>query len=854
MASNPEITDSYSQYVALEGTYDEMCTAKGELREHWTYLIEALRSLGPAEIQARRREATHLLRDDGVTYNIYGDPHGLNRPWALDLVPQLISSEEWAQIEAGLLERAELLSLLLTDIYGPRNVIKKGLVPPELVYAHRGFLRACDQDCLPKDNPLVLYAADVVRRADGAMWVLGDRTQAPSGAGYALENRTVMSRVMPSVFRESHVHRLAFFFRTLRTRLAELAPEEADDPRIVLLTPGPHNETYFEHVYLANYLGYTLVQGSDLTVRDGRVWLKSLGGLEPVDVIWRRVDGHFCDPLELRADSRLGVAGLLEMVRRGTVAVANPIGASALENPGLIPFLPRLAKHFLGHELRLPSAATWWCGQARERDHVLANLHKLVIRPIHRTLDSRLVFGAMLSQAERNALRSRIRAHPHLYIGQEQLSFSTAPVLINGSLAPRRAILRAYLAGTKDSFVVMPGGLTRVAAKPESLMVSNQLGAVSKDTWVLASEPEKRESLWPTSSMTPVDLSGRESLPSRTADDLFWMGRYAERAEQAIRLLRSVFARFNDTAQSGDPIANQCLTVLLRALTHVTVTYPGFVGERDEWELQQTQAQLQDLVLNLERPGTLASTLAAFMEAAYAVRDRVSADTWRVVNAIDEELGRLDVARLDLVGLQQALDRLITGLMALTGLTTESMARALGWHFLDCGRRIERGLQLGALARAALVPVQAKAVEGLVLESVLDAAESLVAYRRRYRSPMDMSTVLDLIMQDETNPRSLVYQITAINGHISTLPQRGRRARSRGHKLSLEASTLLALADTHELAAVPPESGVRGPLDQLLARLDHLLKEISTALTESYFSHVEGPYQLVDTQAEDGET
>ncbi|MGB5442027.1 MAG: circularly permuted type 2 ATP-grasp protein, partial [Gammaproteobacteria bacterium] len=358
--------------------FDEMCTGQGKVRKHWRYLVGALDAMGPDVLRQRQQDSVRMLRSDGATYNIYADEDGLNRTWPLDPVPLLVSSNEWASIESGLMQRAELLNLILQDLYGPRSLIKKGLIPAQLVYADSGFLRPCMAPPAGGTAGLSLYAADLVRSADGQFRVLKDRTQAPSGMGYALENRTVMSRLIPSLFRDSHPHRLAPFFRRLRESLAALAPAAVNgEPRVVIMTPGPLNEAYFEHLYLANYLDYTLIEGTNLTVRDGRVWLKSVSGLEPVDVIIRRVDDHYCDPLELRPDSLLGVPGLVEVVRRGRVAIANPLGSGILENPGLMAFLPRIARHLLGQELRLPSVATWWCGQPAELDYVLANLSSL---------------------------------------------------------------------------------------------------------------------------------------------------------------------------------------------------------------------------------------------------------------------------------------------------------------------------------------------------------------------------------------------------------------------------------------------------------------------------------------------
>jgi len=831
-------------YIPPPGAFDEMCTPAGDVRQHWRYLMDALAAMGPGMLRQRQSDTVRMLRGDGATYNVYGSPDGLNRPWHLDPVPLLIGSTEWADIEAGLAQRAELLNLILTDLYGRRSLIGNRLLPAELVFGNPGFLRACATTDLRPAAPLTLYAADLLRGTDGVMRVFNDRTQAPAGAGYALENRTVMSRLIPSLFRDSHPHRLATFFRLLRSALANQAPDGSEYPRVVVLTPGPLNETYFEHLYLANYLDYTLIEGADLTVRDGRVWLKSVTGMEPVDVILRRVDDLFCDPLELRPDSLLGVAGLLEAVRRGRVAIANPLGSGVLESPGLMAFLPRLAKHFLGQELQLPSVATWWCGQPAERDYVLANLHKLMLRPAHRKSSGHSLFGGLLSREELAMWRERIRAQPQQFVGQEALTPSAAPTLNNGLLEPRPAVLRSFLVASQDNYVVMPGGLTRVGAAADIHIVSSQAGAVSKDTWVLASEPESTETL--LSQAPPSLTQPRETLPGVAAENLFWAARYAERAEAMIRLLRTIHLRRNETLQSGDPASRNTLDILLRGLTHISTTYPGFVGDGSDARLKSPLAEIIDLVVNRKRSGSLAANLAAFLKAAYVVIDLVSSDTRRVINDLGDELAGLDrVAGNDAQFLQDVLDRITTALMALAGATGESMSRELGWHFLRLGRRIERALQQLALLRAVLPVGQPAEIEALLLESLLSVSECLTLYRRRYRNPPQPAAALDLLLLDDSNARSLSYQVNDIRRHLDALPGQATRPYKPEMRLILEARTRLSLADADRLAQ--DSGGLRAELQSLLIDLEQAIASSASALAASYFMHVEIPHQLVNT-------
>ena len=523
----PRKSESITQFYATRlEAYDEMFSGDGLLQPHWQSLMDELDQLGREGLVRRHQEAQRMLRENGVTFNIYDGVHESSRPWQIDPIPLVIGAEEWTTLEAGLIQRAELLNLILKDVYGAQNLLKEGLLPPELVFAHSGFQRACMGTIPSVGRPLVLCSSNLARGPDGRMWVIDDRAQSPSGAGYALENRTVMTRIAPSLFRESHVKRLASFFQPLRDRLASLAPQNRENPHIVVLTPGPYSPSYFEHAYLANYLGYTLVQGDDLSVRDGRVWMKSLEGLHQVDVILRRVDDAYCDPLELREDSRLGVTGLLQSARLGHVAIANPIGSAILENPALLAFLPGIAKYFFNEDLKLPSVATWWCGQQKELNFVLDNLDKLVIKPIRRRLGYRAVFGAELTAQEQASLRQSIEKKPHLYIGQEMVSFSTAPSYVDGWIEPRHAVLRSFLTAGNESYVAMPGGLTRIGSQAGELVVSNKSGGLSKDAWVLSKEPVNFVSLWREASDDEVLQFRREPLPSRAADNLYWAGRY----------------------------------------------------------------------------------------------------------------------------------------------------------------------------------------------------------------------------------------------------------------------------------------------------------------------------------------
>ncbi|WP_246480010.1 circularly permuted type 2 ATP-grasp protein [Motiliproteus sediminis] len=837
------------EYSPGSGGYDEVYGDQQNPREHWRYLLEGFRSLGPQGIRERQMKAERILRDDGASYN--SGALGISSTWPLDPVPLVLESEEWGAIEAGLLERAELLDLLLKDLYGERTLIRHGVIPPELLFSHGGFLRACQGISVPGEHQLLLYAADMIRGLDGRMRVVGDRTQAPSGAGYALENRTVMSRVLPSLFRDSHVHRLSLFFQSLRVQLNQVAGHITSDmPRIVILTPGSLNETYFEHGYLANYLGFPLVQGSDLLVSNGYLWMKSLGGLERVDVVLRRVDDYYCDPVELKADSHLGVPGLLEVVRSGRVVVANPLGSGVLENPALMRFMPQIAQHLLGRELRLDSVETYWCGIPQDMAYVVENIDRLVIKPTFRKKGVQSLFGHRLSAAQRAQVLDQIRRYPMHVVAQEYMQPSVTPSWRQGELCARPTLLRSFAVASQGSYSVMPGGLTRVGEAADALNLSNSDGAISKDTWILASEPEKKISLRDVDQQPRPQGGGRSAVfPCRVVENLFWMGRYAERTEAASRLLRTVFVQLNSTYEMPEDSRN----LLLRSVTELTTTYPGFTLVDAEL-LAEPESELMAVVLDAERNGSVTANLNAFVRCADQVREMLSADTQRLINDLRDEVG--DLKELLQHGLasapEEALDPLVTSLLALSGLWHESMVRGLGWRFMDMGRRVEKALQTVRLLRAALVQELPEQEQGRVLEAVLVSLETLMTYRRRSRSGNDMVRGLELLLCDAGNPRSVFYQLRQLQQHLAELP-----AAAHGVGLAaedryvLEAATAIQLVDLEQLTTADEESGQRVALDQLLARLQHLLEETSGQVSGKYFDQIKVHQQLVNTAWDD---
>lgn len=849
---------------------DELVGPDGAVRAASRDLAASVDLLGTAGLLTRRAQVRRLVEDDGVTYGTPDEARdGLRdtarpvRRWQLDPLPVVLDADEWAALAPGVRQRAELLDAVLTDLYGPRVLLREGVVPAQVVLAHPGFLRVADQVRATVSRSLFLTATDLGRGPDGVWRVLADRTQAPSGAGYAMENRRVVSRVLPGLYRDTPLERLRAFFHTVRAALQEAAPAGVEAPRVVLLTPGAASETAFDQAFLATLLGYPLVEGQDLTVRDGRVWMRSVGRLEPVDVVLRRVDASWCDPLELRPDSRLGVPGLLEAARSGAVSVVNPLGAGVLENPGLAPFLAAACRVLLGGDPLLESVPTLWLGDDAARRHVLADLDRYVLKPIGRGVGRASVFGWELSEAARDDQRRRVEADPGAWCAQEPLDMSTAPVVTSRGLEARHLVLRTFAVAQGGEYRLMAGGLARVAGRVGSRFVSSSDGALAKDVWVLSPDATGSGAgaiagvadsltLAAPSPLTPA-------LAPRVAEDLFWLGRYAERAEDTARLLRVVDDLAEDHGRRPETVGGRALAVLLNATTHVTTTYPGFVALDEGADLEPPHGELLRLVVDAARPGTLGFAVRRTAEVAHGVREQLSLDTWVVLGSIERVVAELSehaaaAAPGDEPPLQPTLARVLEGLLAFAGLGAESMVRDTGWYFMDLGRRLERGLQLVSVLRAALARSRGAAVDALVLESVLVAGESVITFRRRHAaggaayglapggapggtgggSSAHAAGVLDLLLLDRTNPRSLVYQLERAEADLRHLPDPPRNAVLDTGLRAVAAR--LREADPAALAATGPD-GARTALTDLLDALLREVAALSRAVEQAHFVH-----------------
>jgi uncharacterized circularly permuted ATP-grasp superfamily protein/uncharacterized alpha-E superfamily protein len=720
-------------YLSDTRRYDELLDSSGSVRPHWRPLIDALATDGADAVRRGVDLARRLIVENGVTYNVYADPQGRDRPWVLDPLPILITAAEWREIEAGVEQRARLFDALLSDIYGPQRLLADGTVPPQLPFGHPNFLWPCHGLTPVGNNWLHVYAVDISRSADGQWWALADRTQTPSGPGYALENRQIVSRVFPDLLNGVGVRALGTFFVALRENLLSFAPED-ETPLAVVLTPGAFNETYFEHAYLARQLGLPLVEGNDLTVRGDTLFLKTLGGLRRVHAILRRLDDDFCDPVELRADSALGVPGLIGVVRAGRVLMANALGSGVLESAAWMGFMPAAAERLLGEKLKLPSVATWWCGEPAALKYVCENIERLVIKPTYPNQQFDPVFGRDLDRTARDQMLERIAARPHAYVAQERLAFSQAPVWRSTGgggggaqmhgFSARALGIRVYAVATPSGYRVMPGGLARIASDSADI-VSMQRGGGSKDVWVLS--PGQHVVDDSIVARRALRIAARhDDLPSRLAENLFWLGRYSERCEGKARLLRAT------------------LSVRTNALLwpQALETCEHFLGEP---------------VFDAANPMGLKAELQRLAWCAAQTRSQLSVENWRAISVVQREYQEAAHYKHDP---RQTLDSLLLSLVGLAGFAMDDMTQDDGWQLMMIGRRLERMQFLSELLfhrlKAGIVPEQSE------LEWLLDIGDSTITYRTRYLALPRLGETVDLLVYDQSNPRALAFQWHAI--------------------------------------------------------------------------------------------
>lgn len=788
--------------------FDEVVAPDGGLRPAWKAMASVALSLTPDELHRVEGEITRFLADDGVTYI---SPATGSQAWQLDPVPLVIDAPTWARLDIGLAQRAELLNALLVDLYGSQSVLSSGIVPAASVFAHAGFARPAARASAFDPQPLLLSATDLGRDADGEWRVLADRVQAPSGLGFAMQNRRVISQVLPELYQESDLHRMEPYFAALRAALLGAAEETIAEPRIVVLSPGTHSETAFDQAFLANALGFPLVQGSDLVVRDGWVWTKPAGWpaavpTERIDVIVRRVDAEWCDPLELRADSRLGVAGLSEAVRRGRVRLVNGLGAGVLENPALAPFMAAACEHLLGEQLRLPGVPTLWCGDPSSRATVLERVARrddtLRVRVIDRPRST-------LAGLHPDELTGRILAAPHRFVGQEVLPLSQAPVWA-GSASARPLVLRAFTLRYGSAYRPLVGGLATVRATPDA-------APTTKDVWVLKGDETDPDQGLAEIAQLPVSRTV-PSLAPRALEDMFWAGRYAERAEDILRLVLTTQAQL-DQAGGHPGRMDESTRVLLGAVRRLT-------GERSS----DPEVEFRSLLLDASRTGSAAYCIARLRFALDGVRDQLSGDTWRVFSGVDRATKALRSSPHPHRTAESG-GRMLTCILSFHGVTA-SMMRDPGWHMIQAGRFLERGLQLCHLLMTTALDRRAYRTDRDVLETMLTAAESIVTHRRRYRGSVRVSDTLELLLLDQDNPRSLAFALSELRTHLAALP--GSTGSTRPERLLEQLEATLGETDVFALTATTDVR--RHELEDFLAATVAQLEQLGEAIDQQHFA------------------
>jgi uncharacterized circularly permuted ATP-grasp superfamily protein/uncharacterized alpha-E superfamily protein len=828
-----------SGYQGIESVFDEIRFSEGGVRPHWNKFLSQISKLGIGEFGRRWTLAQRMVYENGFTFSAYGDSPEDTRPWDLNAIPLMISFSDLTLVNQGLKQRARLLNEILSDLYGDQTLIRDGHLPPNVLYSHPNFWRSI-HGLIPKDQRFLhLYSADLARQADGSWIVVGDRTESPTGMGYALENRIVISRMLPAIIQKCHVRRLAPFFITLRKTLRDLAPRNQENPHVVLLSQGPSNPNYFEDVYLARYLGYTLVTGEDLTVRNNEVRLKTLGGLIPIDVILRRLPDSDCDPLELDPKSMFGVVGLLGAIREGNVAVLNCPGSGLIESPIFLPFLPKLSEILLGEKLLIPSAHTLWCGNTESCNQVINNLDSYIIKPAYRGSLGRKIAN-QINSATQDRLKNLIQDKPQLFVAQSYISRSTSAVWQGNHASAKYVAFRTYLIASNKGYQVMPGGLCRLGSQPSELARSITAGEASADVWEVSDEEVDSVSLLsPQGQLTEIRRTGNE-LPSRVADHFFWLGRHLERAEQISRVLRTILNRIVSNPQPSDLSELNLLWSRYQEMIGV-VESPLYHNIEDL--SQSVLNSIQKSIYDQMNQSNLISTLSKIHNLASIVRDRLSFDSWKIIYRLNQLSQKPENSIQDDVNdYLEILDSIISDLAAFSGLMAETMTRSQAWRFLEMGRRIERSTQMLGLLRAFLS--ESEKTTSAALEVILEVADSLMTYRSRYLANLQIGLLLDLIVLDEGNPRSVMFQIVSLEEHIKHLPKdmsssfyspEERICSSTIHKLKMFNPELF-----HRIF----DQGVTQEFDQILESTESKLLQLSEVISHRYLIHANVPRPL----------
>ena len=780
-------------YRALPGVPDELVDRAGKMRSVWADLIGHLSTRGPEAFARDQARGEQYLRDAGVFFRKYGDPTHLGRDWPLSPMPIILSEDEWQTIAKGLIERADLLERVVADIYGENRLVAEGHLPAEIVAQNPQWLRPMVGVTPQSGHFLHFLAFEIGRGPDGRWWVLGDRTEAPSGAGFALENRVATTRMFPELYRRAHVHSLAGFFRSLRDALQRLRLDPTAD--VGILTPGPLTDTYYEQAYIARYLGLTLLEGGDLTVEDGKLKIRTVSGLAPVDVLWRRMDAIWADPLELEEQSQLGTPGLLSAIRQGNLTMVNALGAGILETQAMMAFLPRIARALNGKPLAMPNIATWWCGADKELAYVRANAHKMMIgpalstRPPFDTEGSHAV-GGLLHGADGLNLESWLTRDGPALVGQELVTLSTTPTYEAGKLVPRPMSIRMFLARTQNGWQVMPGGFARIGKTRDPSAIAMHNGSSVADVWVLSPTPPTKTTMLKDPD-APFVRAPSVPLPSRAADNLFWLGRYVERTETILRLVRAYNSRLDEAHTLDTPL----LSAIQSGLTAYGVDPSDPI------------------------PAGLRATMAAAVNSASQIRDRFSVDGWAALKDLEKTMASMEQTATPGMDAALAMGILLRKITGFSGLVHENMYRTAGWRFLGVGRSLERAAGLTDILIRFAGPA---APEG-ALDLAVELGDCTMIHRQRYGVTTQRDSVVDLIGLDALNPRSILYALEELRTQVEPLSgadQSGQMTEFDRRLLAVRSMIALHSTDTLDTETLRHAHGD--------------ILNLATSLTETY--------------------
>ncbi|MBS0242736.1 MAG: circularly permuted type 2 ATP-grasp protein [Proteobacteria bacterium] len=837
----------FERYRPSAAGYDELVDASGTPREHWRTLLASLQRLQPRDRRARAARIDRQVRETGLVHDMFADPDRPQQQWRLNLMPLILAPAEWQWLERAVAQRARLFNAILADIYGPQNLLRQGRIPPELVFADTAYLRAC-QNIAPKGGYLQFYAADLARGPDGSWRVIDNHAETPAGVGYVVANRVMHADVADDLFSEVNARRLSHHFVQLKGWLVERTGRS--DPNIVLLSPGPDHDDYFSHAYLARYLDVGLVEGGDLRTVGDELFLKTLEGLRKVDAMIRCVEGADCDPLELNPASFRGPSGLVQVCRGSPNLALNAIGAAIVENRALGAYLPDLCRELLREDLLIPDAPRWWLGDEAARSHVLSHLDNMVIRPAREgtgrpgQATRGRAAGAMTAE-ERSRLVADLTRNGHGLVAEARVGFGTMPSLTAQGLVPRAFAMRLFAAEVRDGFSVMPGGLA-MGVDPTAAVALSTADGETHDVWVLGDAPDMRHvSLWRPRMEKALVQRSQVSLQSRVADNLYWLGRYLERADWTMRVIRSTIGRRLEyldqapTRHAGDLVL-ELLLAKANAATHPQVRSPS----------RRSIGLASQLVSMRQGPYSLLASFDSIYRIASLTRDRLTLEAWRTLAGFRvDDAWRRRMAEASSSELQDEIEDKLSLVATFNGHMHENMTRNYGWFFLDMGRRLERAYNLCDTLGELFAAPHAEDDDSEHLNFILRLADSYITYRSRYRLQPLLPLVLDLLMMDETNPRSISYQLASLGRHLEALPQAAEgNALTRERRLLLSLQTAVRLVDVAELAATAPD-GKRPRLAALVEKARSDLPELSDAISRRYFRLVEdAPHRLAMRQ------